>query len=116
MSISNVIFNNKICIIGFEVLTAVVMQSIIFWDMTLCSALSCTRRFGGTYRLHLQGRRIVQQTSKQAGTTQHTTQRHIPEDDTLLNAMLSAESQLTYQRNMSPPSSVSKNKPSMKPA
>jgi hypothetical protein len=29
--------------------------------MTPCSALSGTRRFGGTYRLHLQGRRIVQQ-------------------------------------------------------
>jgi hypothetical protein len=35
--------------------------------MTPCSALSGTRRFGGTYRLHLQGRRIVQQTSEQAG-------------------------------------------------
>jgi hypothetical protein len=43
------------------------MKSIIFWDMTPRSALSCSRRFGGTYRLHLQGRRIVQQTSKQAG-------------------------------------------------
>jgi hypothetical protein len=27
--------------------------------MTSCSALSGTRRFGGTYRLHLQGCRIV---------------------------------------------------------
>jgi hypothetical protein len=27
--------------------------------MTPCSALSGTRRFGGTYRLHLQGCRIV---------------------------------------------------------
>jgi hypothetical protein len=26
--------------------------------MTPCSPLSCTRRFGGTYHLHLQGRRI----------------------------------------------------------
>jgi hypothetical protein len=43
------------------------MKSIIFRDMTPCSPLSCTRRFGGKYRLHLQGRRIVQQTSEQAG-------------------------------------------------
>jgi hypothetical protein len=43
--------------VGFEVSTAVVMKSIIFWDMTPCSLLSCNRRFGGTYRLHLQGRR-----------------------------------------------------------
>jgi hypothetical protein len=33
------------------------MKSIIFWDMTPCSLLSCNQRFGGTYRLHLQGRR-----------------------------------------------------------
>jgi hypothetical protein len=43
--------------VGFEVFTAVVMKSIIFWDMTPCSPLSVNRRFGGTYRLHLQGRR-----------------------------------------------------------
>jgi hypothetical protein len=42
--------------VGFEVFTAVVMKSIIFWDMTPCS-LSFNRRFGGTYRLHLQGQR-----------------------------------------------------------
>jgi hypothetical protein len=36
------------------------LKSIFFWDMTSCSVLSGTRRFGGTYRLHLQGRRIVQ--------------------------------------------------------
>jgi hypothetical protein len=43
--------------LGFEVFTAVVMKGIIFWDVTPCSLLSCNRRFGGTYRLHLQGRR-----------------------------------------------------------
>jgi hypothetical protein len=43
--------------LGFEVFTAVVMKSIIFWDMTPCSPLSVNRRFRGTYRLHLQGRR-----------------------------------------------------------
>jgi hypothetical protein len=40
--------------VGFEVLTAVVMKSIIFWDITQCSPLKVNRRFGGTYRLHLQ--------------------------------------------------------------
>jgi hypothetical protein len=49
--------------VGFEVFTAVVMKSIIFWDMTPCSLLSCTRRFGGTYRLHLQGTMLCQDTS-----------------------------------------------------
>jgi hypothetical protein len=43
--------------VGFEVFTTVVMKSITFWDVTPCSLLSCNRRSGGTYRLHLQGRR-----------------------------------------------------------
>jgi hypothetical protein len=34
--------------------TTNIMKSIFFWDMTPCSALSGTRRIGGTYRLHLQ--------------------------------------------------------------
>jgi hypothetical protein len=38
----------------FEVLTAEVMKSTIFWDITPGSPLNINRRFGGTYRLHLQ--------------------------------------------------------------
>jgi hypothetical protein len=75
------------------------MKSIIFWDVTPCSLLSCNRCFGGTYRLHLQSRRnyllvlaeIVSSTlkieaicsSKTSDATQQTTRRHIQEDDTL---------------------------------
>jgi hypothetical protein len=33
------------------------LKSTVFWDMTPCSPLNFNRRFGGTYRLHLQGRR-----------------------------------------------------------
>jgi hypothetical protein len=33
------------------------LKSIIFWNITPCSLLSCNRRFGGKYRLNLQGRR-----------------------------------------------------------
>jgi hypothetical protein len=41
----------------FEVSTAVTMKHTVFWHMALCG--SCmNRRFGGTYRLHLQGRKI----------------------------------------------------------
>jgi hypothetical protein len=43
---------------GAEVLTAAVMKSSIFWAITPCSPLKVNRRLGGTYRLHLQGRRI----------------------------------------------------------
>jgi hypothetical protein len=73
--------------------------------MTPSSPLSVIRRFGGTYRLHLQGRKISwPKTSKQAGgehillaicslvgsfetsvETQRTTRRHTPKDDTLHN-------------------------------
>jgi hypothetical protein len=34
------------------------MKSTIVWDVTPCSPLKANRRFGGTYSLHLQGRRI----------------------------------------------------------
>jgi hypothetical protein len=40
--------------IGFEVLTPVVMYGPIFWDITQCGPLKGDRRFGGTYRLHIQ--------------------------------------------------------------
>jgi hypothetical protein len=43
-----------------EVLTAVVMKSTVFWGITLCNPLKANRRFGGTCRLHIQGRRISQ--------------------------------------------------------
>jgi hypothetical protein len=36
---------------GFEVLTAVVIKSYIFWDITPCSLLKINRRFGRTYAL-----------------------------------------------------------------
>jgi hypothetical protein len=89
------------------------MKSIIFWDITPGSPLNVNSRFGGTYRLHLQGRRnkfskklaggnllacwffaelissIVKMeaicSTETSVDTQRTTRRHIPEDDTLHN-------------------------------
>jgi hypothetical protein len=43
----------------FEILTAVVMKSSIFWDITTCGQLEVSRRFGGTYRFHLQGENLT---------------------------------------------------------
>jgi hypothetical protein len=40
--------------VKFEVLTAVVMKSAIFWDIMPCNPLKVNRRFGGTYRFHLR--------------------------------------------------------------
>jgi hypothetical protein len=41
--------------VGSEVLTAVVMKSTVFWDITPCSLLKANRSFEGTCSLHLQG-------------------------------------------------------------
>jgi hypothetical protein len=92
--------------VRFEVFTAMVMKSIIFWDVTPYSLLRCNRRFGGTYHLHPEGRRnnlfclspayllviagIIPSnlkmeaicSSETSVATQQTTRHHIPEDDT----------------------------------
>jgi hypothetical protein len=39
----------NILVTGFEVLTAVVMKSTTFWDITPCRPLKFNRRFKGTY-------------------------------------------------------------------
>jgi hypothetical protein len=57
-NMNNKLLNNWPQHVGSEVLTAVVMKSTILWDITPCSSLRVKRRFGGTYRLHLQGRKI----------------------------------------------------------
>jgi hypothetical protein len=44
-------------IIGFEVLTAVVMKSSIFCDITPCSPLKVNLRFWGISSLHIPGRK-----------------------------------------------------------
>jgi hypothetical protein len=69
------------------------MESAIFWDITPCRSLSVNRRFGGTYRFHLQGTKIsregYQRESRWQAETpvdfQRTTRRYIPEDVILHN-------------------------------
>jgi hypothetical protein len=86
--------------VGFEVLTAVVMKSTNFWDIMTCSSLRVNRRFEGTYRLHLHGRRISRallatcwayfstlkieepSSSETSVDFQRATGRYIPEDST----------------------------------
>jgi hypothetical protein len=46
--------------LGFEVLKAVVKNVAIFWDVALYSP-NVNRRFGGTYRLHHQGKKSAEQ-------------------------------------------------------
>jgi hypothetical protein len=42
-------------------LITMAMKNSVFWEMTLCSLVKVKRRFGGTYRVLLQGSRILQQ-------------------------------------------------------
>jgi hypothetical protein len=63
---------------------AVSMKNAVFWDVAPCR-YCVNRRFGGTYRLHLQGRKIREQ---ETGMSSHlltiSTRRHIPEDGIFL--------------------------------
>jgi branched-subunit amino acid transport protein len=45
MRMVSVVVSNYIKFVGFEVFTALVMKSIIFWDIYPCSPLSVNRRF-----------------------------------------------------------------------
>jgi hypothetical protein len=59
------------------------MKVAVFWDVALCGPY-VNRHFRGTYRLHLQGRKLAEQeTGMQQVPRQllHATQCYIPEDD-----------------------------------
>jgi hypothetical protein len=91
--------------VRFEVFTAMAMKNAVFWDVGSCRYF-VNRRFGGTYRLHLQGRRnpraINQRErvatrsswisstlkmeairSSETSVNEIPTRRHIPEDGIL---------------------------------
>jgi hypothetical protein len=55
-----------IIIVGFEVLTAVAMYIATFWDIGPCSPY-VSRRFGGIYRLHLQGGNVSRARNQRVG-------------------------------------------------
>jgi hypothetical protein len=46
--------------VGIEIMTAVVMNVAIFWDIAPCSPY-VNRCFGGTYHLRLQDRKSAEQ-------------------------------------------------------
>jgi hypothetical protein len=83
-------------LVGIEVLTAVVMKSTIFWDITPCSLLKVNRRFGGTYRLHLQGRRTSRASNLPPAFTLVSCSVH---SSTLkMEAICSSETSIDFQR------------------
>jgi hypothetical protein len=76
-------------IIALTVVSQQDMNSTIFWGVTPCSLLKVSWRFGGTYRLHLQGESSWQAeaicSSETSVDFHQTTWRYIPEDRTLHN-------------------------------
>lgn len=52
--------NGKIEYIKFEILTAVIMRSSIFWNITSCCQMKVVGGSGGTFRLYLQVKRMRQ--------------------------------------------------------
>jgi hypothetical protein len=57
--------------IGFEVLTAVIVTSSGFWDVTPCNLLKVNRCFVGTCHPHIWGREISQaRNQREAGSKQ----------------------------------------------
>jgi hypothetical protein len=47
-------------VVGFEVFTVVTVKNAVFWDVAPCRSCEMNRHFGGTYRLHLEGRKILE--------------------------------------------------------
>jgi hypothetical protein len=61
------------------------LKSIFFWDMTPCSALSATCLLAASLNYSTTLTMEAIRSSETSGTTQRTTRRHIPEEDTLQN-------------------------------
>jgi hypothetical protein len=56
--------------VRLEVFMAVTMKKAVFWDVAPCRS-RVNRRFGGTYRLHLQGRKIHERGTSVTGVCSH---------------------------------------------
>jgi hypothetical protein len=67
------------------------MKNSVFWDVAPCRYF-VNRRFGGTYRLHLQGIRKPQAMNQLEQVAVYSykisTRRHIPEDGILMLFLL----------------------------
>jgi hypothetical protein len=81
-------FNGIIWTVGFEVVTAVVIKSTIFWDITPCSPLKVNRRAFTLVSCSAYSSILTMEAICSSETSvdfQRTTRRYIPEDSTLHN-------------------------------
>jgi hypothetical protein len=62
--------------------TAVTMKDVVFWDVRSCGSSKISRRFGGTYRLHLQGNENLSLLSMQRGYASRRTAKKAPYNGT----------------------------------
>jgi hypothetical protein len=69
-SITPTINNNRF--VGFEAFTAMTMKTAVFWGVASCRCGRLNRRFGVSYRLHLQGRKIRERPHLHGATPQKT--------------------------------------------
>jgi hypothetical protein len=51
-------------LVGSEVLTAVAIKRSVYWDITPCSPVRASRRFGGTH-VYFLGQRVSQESNQQ---------------------------------------------------
>jgi hypothetical protein len=64
--------------VGLEVLSAVIIKTSIFWNITSCSPLRVNRRLGGIYRIHLRGRKTRQTQKPRERMWQFGSVCHLP--------------------------------------
>ena len=65
-------FGRTYCQPWFQASTAILMRSALFWDIARRCVVIAYRRFGTTYRSHLQGSRVRE--GKNAGTIRRKAQ------------------------------------------
>jgi hypothetical protein len=68
------------------------LNNAVFWDITLCSPLKVNGRFGRTYHLDLQARRIGQETDKHEAS--------IRQSKAICSSETSVDFELTTRRYM----------------
>jgi hypothetical protein len=81
----NTLFSNTPSRVLPSVSDEVSAWRVVFSDVTPCSPLKVSRRFEGTWHLHLQSRRISRARNQRESRWLRTTRRYIPEGRTLHN-------------------------------
>jgi hypothetical protein len=77
------LYLDKNCTVGFEVLTAMSMKIVVFWVVAPCSLEEVYHRFRGPCCLHHQGDALMMEAARTSETLVNfyqTTRRYNPEN------------------------------------